>query len=385
METVAIVGAGPAGLTLAAALRRAGVPARVWEQAATFRPVGAGVQLAPNATRLLLRLGLGEHLRRVAVRPEAIEMRRWDDNSVLARTVLGSRCEREWGAPYYAVHRADLHEGLRALLPEGTVRNAARCVSVADSGAGATLRFADGSTAEAGLVVGADGIHSTVRAGLMTDAPRFSGQTIYRAVVAAERVPELLEEPKVMLWLGPDRHVVSYPVSAGRSVSFGATAPAPGWSAESWSAAGSVAELADAYRDWHPQVRQLLGAADAVSRWALHDRDPVPRWNGRRVTLIGDAAHPMLPFAAQGANQAIEDAVVLARCLAAPGADPAEALQRYGRIRRGRVDRVHEISRRNTTALHLAAGPAERPRAEDQAWLYGYDAEAEAAAWTGVG
>jgi salicylate hydroxylase len=386
MENVGIVGAGLAGLTLVAALRQEGVPARVWEQAPAFGEVGAGIQLAPNATRLLRRLGLGEHLSRVAVRPEAIEMRRWDDNSVIARTELGARCEQEYGAPYYAVHRADLHEGLRTLLGPETVRAAARCVAVTDSDEGATVRFADGSTASAGLVVGADGIHSTVRATLLSDEPRFSGQTIYRAVVAAEQVPFLLEEPKVVLWLGPDQHVVSYPVCAGRSVSFGATAPAAGWSSESWSAAGSVAELASAYQGWHPQVRQLIGSAGRVSRWALHDRDPVPRWSGRRVTLVGDAAHPMLPFVAQGANQAIEDAVVLSRCLAAPQAETAEALRRYERLRRERVDRVHEISRGNATTLNLADGDdqqrrdddlARRQRLRNQAWLYGYDAYAE--------
>ncbi|MEU8610208.1 FAD-dependent monooxygenase [Actinoplanes sp. NPDC048791] len=387
MENVGIVGAGLAGLTLAAALQREGVTARVWEQAPAFGQVGAGIQLAPNATRLLRRLGLTEHLRRVAVRPEAIELRRWDDNSVIARTVLGAQCEQEYGAPYYTVHRADLHEGLRSLLGPDVVRAAARVVSVADSDEGATLKFGDGSTASAGLVAGADGIHSTVRAGLMADEPHFSGQSIYRAVVAAQQVPFLRAEPKVVLWLGPDRHVVCYPVSAGRSVSFGATAPAAGWYPESWTAAGSVTELADAYRDWHPQVRDLLGAADAVTRWALHDRDPVPRWSGRRVTLVGDAAHPMLPFVAQGANQAIEDAVVLARCLSAPRVEPAEALERYERLRRDRVDRVHEISRRNATVLHLSDGPgqrrrddelARRQRLHEQSWLYGYDAHEEA-------
>jgi len=399
MENVAIVGAGLAGLTLAAALRQEGVPARVWEQAPEFGEVGAGIQLAPNATRLLRRLGLGEHLSRVAVRPEAIEMRRWDDNSVIARTQLGARCEQEYGAPYYTVHRADLHEGLLALLEPETVRAAARCVAVTDAdddagagaddgagagagagdgvgasagdgeGAGATVWFADGSTASAGLVVGADGIHSTVRAALLTDEPRFSGQTIYRAVVAAEQVPFLIEEPKVVLWLGPDQHVVSYPVSAGRSVSFGATTPAAGWSSESWSAAGSVAELASAYRGWHPQVRQLIGAAGRVSRWALHDRDPVPRWSGHRVTLVGDAAHPMLPFVAQGAAQAIEDAEALAHHL---------DFARYTVERRPRVARVAAVAQAGLHDYHLSDGPEQQARdgrlrestVADQDWLY---------------
>jgi salicylate hydroxylase len=392
MEDVAIVGAGLSGLTLAAALRHEGLPATVWEQSPAFGLVGAGIQLAPNATRLLHRLGLAGHLRCVAVRPAAIELRRWDDNSVIARTELGEACEQQYGAPYYAVHRADLHEGLLGLLEPGTVRAGARCVSVTDGGDRAVVTFDDGSAVGSGLAVGADGIHSTVRAQLMTDAPRFSGQSIYRSVVPAERVPFLLSEPKVVLWLGPGQHVVSYPVSAGRSVSFGATVSAGEWYPESWSGVGSVAELAQAYRGWHRDVRQLIDAAGSVSRWALHDRDPVPRWSGRRVTLIGDAAHPMLPFVAQGANQAIEDAVVLARSLAegrrrdAGGIAVPEALRSYERMRRDRVDRVHEISRRNATTLHLADGAGQRRRdgemarerrLAEQAWLYGYDAYAD--------
>ncbi|WP_433831155.1 FAD-dependent monooxygenase [Actinoplanes sp. CA-015351] len=381
MDNVAIIGAGLAGLTLAAALRAEGRPVTVWEQADAFGPVGAGIQLAPNATRLLNRLGLAEHLRKVAVRPEAIELRRWDDDSVIARTELGASCEQEYGAPYYTVHRADLHDGLLRLLDPATVRAGARCTAVTGGDDGATVTFADGSVHRAGLVAGADGIHSVVRATLMTDEPRFSGQSILRAVVPAGDVPFLLTEPKVVLWLGPHQHVVCYPVSGGRSVSFGATMPAGGWYPESWSSPGSITDLAEAYRDWHPRVRRLIGAAGSVSRWALHDRDPVPRWSGRRVTLVGDAAHPMLPFLAQGANQAVEDAAVLARCLTA--APVPDALRSYERLRRERVDRVHEISRRNATVLHLADGAGQRrrdgelsreQRLREQAWLYGYDA-----------
>jgi salicylate hydroxylase len=383
---IAIVGAGIAGLTLAVALRRAGLRCLVFEQAEQLAEVGAGVQVAPNAARLLHRLGLGDHLRGVAVRPRAIQMSRWDDGHPIMRMPLGADCERMFGAPYYTVHRADLHRGLMGHLPPDIVHCGLRCVRVEERAADVRLVFADGSRAKADAVVGADGIHSVVRDLLVRDEPRFSGQTIYRGLVAADRVPSFMVEPRVQLWLGPEQHCVAYPVSGGTLLSFGATAPAGGWFAESWSAAGRVEELATAYRSWHPMALELIAAADSVSRWALHDRDPIPTWSRRRITLLGDAAHPMLPFLAQGANQAIEDAVALAACLqdAASGGEVEPALRRYEEVRRPRTDEIQQRSRANTRTLHLADGDDQRRRdeqlagtadLESQQWLYGYDAE----------
>jgi salicylate hydroxylase len=388
---VAVVGAGISGLTLAAALRRGGLRCEVFEQAEQLAEVGAGVQVAPNAARLLHRLGLAEHLDAVAVRPRAIQMSRWDDGRPITRTPLGADCERMFGAPYYAVHRADLHAGLLALLPPNTVHLGRRCALVQEWSDRVRLSFQDGSSVSADVVVGADGIHSVVRGHLAWDAPRFSGETIYRGLVPADRVPALLAEPRVQLWLGPGQHCVAYPVSAGRLVSFGATTPAGEWFPESWSAPGRPEELATTYRGWHPAVRELIAAADSVGRWALHDRDPIPRWGRGRITLVGDAAHPMLPFLAQGANQAIEDAVVLAARLAAlaaagpaSGADVERALTGYQVVRRPRAEEVQRRSRANTRALHLADGAEQRSRDQQlagaagltsQRWLYGYDAE----------
>jgi salicylate hydroxylase len=388
---IAIVGAGIAGLTAAAALTRAGVRCEVFEQARQLAEVGAGIQIAPNAARVLNRLGLGRHLDLVGVRPAAIEMRRWDDDSVLRRTELGDRCEEMFGVPYYAVHRADLHRGLLQILPSGTVHLGLRLVGIEERPDEVELRFDDGSRLPFDVVIGADGIHSVVREVLAGDEPRFSGQSIYRGLVPAERVPFLLTEPKVTLWLGPNRHCVCYPVSGGRQVSFGATTPVDDPRPESWSAQGSVDELRAAYAGWNDRVGQLLAAADAVSQWALHDRDTVDRWSTRRVTIIGDAAHPMLPFLAQGANQAIEDAMVLAVFLrGATGPDDvAGALARYEEVRRARTEEVHGISRRNTSMLHLPDGDEQRKRDEilaatadlsSQQWLFGYDAEVEARA-----
>jgi salicylate hydroxylase len=374
---VAVTGAGIAGLTVAAALTRARVPCAVFEQAPELGEVGAGIQLAPNAARLLHRLGLGPYLGRAAVRPVALEMRRWDDGRVLRRTELRD-CAARFGAPYYAVHRAVLHRGLSDLLPAGTVRLGHRCTAVAERPDGVELRFADGSAHRAGVAVGADGIHSVFRASLAGDRPRFSGQYIYRGLVS---VP--LAEPTVTLWLGPGQHLVRYPIGPDGLVSFAATVPAATAAPESWTAEGSVPELLRAYEGWHDDARGVLAAAGRVGRWALHDRDTLGRWGTGRTTLVGDAAHPMLPFLAQGANQAVEDAVVLANLLAAEG---AAGLGRYEDVRRGRTEEVHRISRRNAAMLHLPDGAEQRRRDEvlrdtedlrHQAWLYGHDAERE--------
>jgi salicylate hydroxylase len=383
--TVAVVGAGIAGLALAAALRRTGIDVHVYEKTPQLSEVGAGLQLAPNATRVLHRLGLGDRLRAVSVAPEAIEIHRWDDGALLQRTLLGETCRRRFGAPYYTVHRSDLHSALLSVVPPGRVHLGARCTSVTQTADACRLHLADGTTIEADVVVGADGIHSIVRDGLVPDRPRYSGQTIYRGLVPAERVPYLLTRPRVRLWFGPGRHCVCYPVSSGRQVSFGATVPASDWQQESWSARGSVGDLVRAYTGWHEDVTRLIGAAEAVSRWALHDRDSVSVLAHGRVTLVGDAAHPMLPFRAQGANQAIEDAAALARCLTDAGSDGiAAALRHYEQVRLPRTGRLQRESRDSVRTFHLADGAAQQDRdaaasatagSDHQDWLFGYDAE----------
>lgn len=411
---IAVVGGGIAGLTMAAALVRAGLQCHVFEQTRLLGEVGAGVQLAPNAVRLLHRLGLRERLHAVAVPVRAIEMRRWEDNSVLRRTPLAGECEQRFEAPYYTVHRADLHRCLLERLPEGIVHLGLHCTEVQEGPDEVRLQFADGSATTADLVIGADGIHSRIRDLLARDQPRYSGQTIYRALIPARRVPFLLAEPKVVLWLGPGQHCVSYPISGGDRISLAATVADPHWNTgrprpvaspqrgESWSALGRVVDLIAAYTGWHPEVRALTSAPESVSRWALHDRDLLPRWSTGRVTVIGDAAHPMLPFLAQGANQAIEDAVALATCLRdVDRAGIPHALARYQRIRQPRTNEVHRVSRANTGALHLPDGAEQRsrdaafaatPALAAQDWIYGYDAEAAVTAevrgeesWTASG
>ena len=381
---VAVVGAGIGGLTAALALRRAGLEVRVFEQAPVLREVGAGIQLSPNATRVLARLGVADALARVAVRPEAIEHRRWQDGRVLLRQPLGDEVEREFGAPYYHVYRPDLLGVLRDALPGDLVRLNRRCVGVADG----RVTFEDATTLDADVVVGADGIHSIVRAAVAgADAPRFSGNIAYRGLVAAERLAHLGLPRRGNSFLGPNRHFVHYWVAAGRLMNFVAVVPGGEWRVESWSATGEVADALAEFTGWHPQVTTILAAAACTHRWALYDREPLARWRRGRLVLLGDAAHAMLPFMAQGACQAIEDAAVLARCLTSATRDEVpEALARYEAIRAPRATEVQRASRENATLYHLPDGPAQEARDARYAahmaagpfaargWLFAYDA-----------
>jgi salicylate hydroxylase len=364
-----VVGAGIGGLTAALALRAAGLEVAVYEQADALREVGAGIQLAPNATRLLHRLGLADALARVGVRPDAIEHKRWQDGRVLLRQPLGETCERTFGAPYYHLYRPDLLEVLAAALPADVVRLGHRCVDVAQDEDAATLTFDSGATARAAVVIGADGIHSIIRALLLgPESPRFSGSIAYRGLVPAGRLVHLGLPRYSNGWLGPGRHFVHYYVGAGaRLVNFVAIVPAGDWRVESWSATGEVADALAEFEGWHPTVRAIIGAAERTHRWALYDREPLETWSVGRITLLGDAAHAMLPFMAQGACQAVEDAVVLAACLSA--AEPEAvvgALRRYETIRKPRVWEVQRASYRNATTYHLPDGDGQRER--DAAW-----------------
>lgn len=381
---IAVVGAGIGGLTLAAALRAVGVHCVVFEQTREFSEIGAGVQLAPNAVRPLHRLGLGPALEERAVRIEAIEFQSWQGVSI-SRTELGAGCERLFGAPYYSVHRAHLHAALRELSEPAGLRLGHRLLRAEESGDRVRLVFEDGTIHEADVVVGADGIHSVVRDALVRDAPVFSGLSAFRGLVPVAALSAVARQPRVRLWLGPDGHFVCYPVSGGELISFAAISSVSAPLTESWSAAVDPATVRSAFDGWHGAVSEILHAADHVRHWALHDREPLHRWSTDRLTLLGDAAHPMLPFMAQGANQAIEDAMDLAACLAEarPQTVPA-ALHRYQALRAPRTAEIQSRSRSAAADLHLADGPEQRARDEamrrsaalrHRAWLYSYDTE----------
>ena len=390
---VIVIGAGIGGLTAALTLGRAGIDVSVFEQASELREVGAGIMIGPSANRILHRLGLEEPLRRVGVRPPARQLRRWDDGCVLASALLAEVCEREFGAPYYNFHRAELLDVLASALPDGIMHLDHRCVEISQQEDRVEVRFHNGTVVDGDLVVGADGIHSTVRDTVFgSQSPRFSGDVAYRALIPVERLRHLDFNSDLSTWtnwLGPNCHFVHYLVGAGaRFLSI--TASIPGESrVESWSAKGNVADWLAAFAGWHPQLLAIIAAADTTNTWALYDRDPLPRWSMGRVALLGDAAHAMLPYMAQGAVQSIEDAAVLAKCLVrADGNDVGAALQRYEQIRKPRVTKCQDGSRQNGLMYHLADGEEQRKRDESfassmitstasVAWLYGHDVEAE--------
>jgi salicylate hydroxylase len=391
---VAIVGSGIGGLAVAAFLHRVGMPSVVYEQAPELTEVGAGLVLAPNAVRLLRRLGAMERLRDRAVPLDVgWEFRRWQDGRILSAENLAGACERLYGEPTYTAHRADLVEAIASTVPPGTLHLGKRCTSVTVRGDCAVLTFADATSAEADVVIGADGVHSTVRGatpGAARPSPAtYSGICAFRAVLPADRAPEFARRRAQTLWIGPDHHLVHYPISGETLINLVAFAPAGDYTIESWSATATTAEFLAEFAAWDPRLQDLIHSADAPGRWALLDREPLERWSHGPITLLGDAAHPMFPFFAQGAAQSIEDAAVLARCLAQDKQAPERALRRYESLRIGRTTKLQEASHARGHVNHLPDGPEQQARDASLAdadplvangWIYAYDAEAEEAA-----
>ncbi|GAA2212275.1 FAD-dependent monooxygenase [Nonomuraea monospora] len=382
--SVAVVGGGIGGLTAALALLRLGIDAHVYEQAAELSEVGAGVQISPNASRVLHGLGLAEDLARTGVKPAALHQRRWDDGRTLTRAPLAGPLEETFGFPHYLMHRADLLAALAARLPAGRIRLGHRLTGLTDHGDRVEARFANGARVEAGVLVGADGIHSPTRALLFgPEHPRFTGCVAYRGLVPAERLRALELETTTQLWMGPGGHFVHYFVAGGRLVNFVAITEQDTWTRESWTDRRAAADALATFEGWHPQVRAIMEAVDETYLWALFDRTPLPRWSTGGVTLLGDACHAMLPFMAQGAAMAIEDAATLAACLASEG---RPGLGRYEAERVPRTARVHALSTANKARFHLPDGPEQRERdagmaagasglsLDAMAWIYGHDA-----------
>jgi salicylate hydroxylase len=381
---IVILGGGIGGLAAAAFLHQAGLPSTVYEQAAELREVGAGLVVAPNAARLLRRLGLLERFARRAVRLDiGWEFRRWQDGTVLSVEILTDACERLYGEHTYTAHRADLLDAITSAVPAGTVRLGRRCVGIGSRGSRATLQFDDGQIAEADVVIGADGTHSVVRNALAGPTPAtYSGICAFRSLIPASQAPSFARRPAHTLWIGPGHHLVHYPVSAGSFVNLVAFAPAAEDTPESWTATGTVGEFLAEFEGWDPRLAGLIRAGGTPGRWALLDRAPLPRWSDGPVTLLGDAAHPMFPFFGQGAAQAVEDAAVLARCIADGLEDPVLALQRYETLRIPRTSRLQQASHARSDINHLPDGPQQLARDRSLAeadpliangWIYGYD------------
>ena len=388
--SVAVIGGGIGGLAAALSLLRAGLDVHVYEQAREMREVGAGIQISPNASRILNRLGLAEKLAKASVQPLTLRQRRWDDGRTLSCAALGATVEAACGAPYYQVHRADLLDALVGRFPAERLHLGHRLTEVIDHGNRVDGRFENGKSATVDVLVGADGIHSAVRRILFGgENPQFTGCVAYRGVVAADRLAHLKLPVEFQIWMGPHKHVVHYFVRSGRLVNFVAVVEQDSWTRESWSDRADVGDVLAAFEGWHPEILSILGGVDEVFAWGLFARPAMECWSAGRVTLLGDACHAMLPFWAQGAAQAIEDGAVLAACLAkSGGSDIPRALRLYESLRLPRASRVQAASQENKTRFHLPDGPEQQARDAELgdastdwflkaiAWVYGHDAEA---------
>jgi salicylate hydroxylase len=378
---VAVVGGGIGGLVLGIDLRARGVAVEVYEQADELREVGAAVALSANATRELVRLGIGDDLAAVSTPPSSLVVRHWRDGAIIVDEPMGETYRTTFGAPFYGVHRVDFLRVLSEHYGAEDVRLGHRCVELRDGAREVQLTFANGAAATADVVVGADGVHSAVRRRLTDAPPVFSGTVGYRGLVPVEGLPTLPDPMPLQYWAGPGRHLLHYSLDGGRVVNFLAVVRVPGWEAEAWMEPCAPQDGVDAFAGWHPAVTEMVGAVDAGARWALFDHAPLERWRAGRVVLLGDAAHAMLPHQGQGANQTIEDAATLAACLAE--ADPADvdaALDRYEAARRPRTTRVQAASRRTADLLHLPDGDEATRRdalltdlPRDLAWIHGHD------------
>jgi salicylate hydroxylase len=366
---IGIVGAGVGGLTAAIALLKQGHRVTVYEQSAKFSHVGADINLTPNVVRALDGVGVGAGIRRTGARPTFRISRDWDTGLETSRLPMGDTAEKLYGAPQLTIHRADIIAALAEAFPLENIQFNKRLKTVSESDQGVTLLFEDGTQDTVDLVVGADGIHSRVRTALFGEEyPRFTGVVSFRAVVPTERVKHVPEIEAFTKWWGPNPHsqIVTFPLNRGKDTFIFATTGQDSWTEESWTSPGDVAELRSFYADFHPDARALLDACDTVLKSALYEREPLSQWSRGAITLLGDACHPMLPFMAQGAGMAIEDAVVLGRCLngITTKAQIAEALATYAAARQERTAKIQIGSRGNQWMK--THGNAD--------WVYGYDA-----------
>jgi salicylate hydroxylase len=391
---VIVTGAGLAGLTTALTLRHVGIDATVIEQSSAIGEIGAGIQISANGVTVLSRLGLEEPLAACAVRPESFEFLGLEDGEFLVSVLLGDLHAERYGGRFYQVHRADLVDVLAGAVPAQTMRLGTRCVRVDQDATGVAVTLASGEVLQADALIAADGIHSTVREQLHGfQDPTFGGFLCWRALVPAERLRGTALERRCYVWLGPGRSIVCYWVRGGELFNFLGTVPATEVQRESWTESGDIAEMRDSFRGGEPRVETLIGAIDSAFITGLYYRDPLSHWTDGRIALLGEAAHAMTPFLAQGACQGMEDAWVLAHCLArhGEGAIP-EALREYEQRRRPRTIKVQAAARAMVKQLHEVDPTQIRARngrwkgmaridplnETVWGWLYAYNAPAEA-------
>jgi salicylate hydroxylase len=389
---IAVVGGGIGGLTAALALLKRGFDVDVYEQASEIREIGAGIQVAPNGNRVLASLGVLDALKNVACETLGKEIRLWNSGRTWKLFDLGAEAVERYGFPYLTVYRPDLVAVLNAAVQRekpDAVHLDSQCVRLEQDAEGVSLTFADGRQARAGIVVGADGVHSKVRQQVFgEDRAQFTGLVAWRGTVPMDTLPAAMRRMIGTNWIGPGGHVVHYPVSSGTAMNFVGVVERPDWKIESWTCPGDARECAADFDGWHGDVQRLIRGAPQLYKWALVGRPPMPVWSTGRITLLGDACHATLPFLAQGAAMAMEDGLILARALE-QASDPAAALRSYEQTRRERTRRVVEGSADNTRRFHNpllaeAAGAQQyverewnEPRIKERyEWLFIYDAAA---------
>jgi salicylate hydroxylase len=382
---IIIAGAGLGGLAAAACLLRKGHRVRVFEQAPQLGEIGAGIQQSANSVKVLYDLGLREALEKVAVRPRDYEFRRFDTGELLHRIPFAEAHEKDHGAPYYHLHRGDFHRMLvdkvRSLDAECLVLNT-KVSGFSESPEKVTAKFENGQTVSGDILIGADGIKSVVRAQIAGDTPvKYTGFVAWRITVPRERLPADVMGLVGTVWCGPRNHCVTYWLRSGKLLNFVGCPKREAWEDESWTQRRPWEELKADYAGWHPSIQAMLDATDRNEcyRWALNDRQPIYEWSTRRATLLGDSAHPTLPFLAQGACMAIEDGAIIARALEEAGSVP-DALQVYQRARAARCARVVTESTEMGGLYHIRDAEemkrafAQRNIARERAeWLYNYD------------
>ncbi len=356
---IAIVGGGIGGAALAVSLRQRGFNPHIFERAPAFGEIGAGVQMTPNAVKIIRALGLYDKMCKVTFAPKGSRGRHWRTGRENFTIPFDDAFHKFYGAPYLQIHRADLLDLFVNELPQDSVSFGQNVTGCRQDPDGVSLDFADGASQRFDLVIGADGVRSVIREKIFgAQEPRWTGHMCYRALVPVEGpVPHVA--PYNSLWMGPNGHVVTYYIRGGRAVNIVAVMEAPQWVEEGWNVRASRDELVAAYADWHPDLQQLFSQVSDVYRWGLFDRDPMTSWHMGRVTLLGDAAHPMLPFLSQGAAMAIEDGYVFGAILEARSADLDAALAEYDRIRRPRASRVQLESRERGETYHLPSAFAQ--------------------------
>lgn len=380
---VIVIGAGIGGLAAARALSLRGHEVELHERVVDQREVGAGLQLGPNAVKVLYALGLKDELHRVACAPDCTATLRWDDASFTHHEQFQGAFA-QYGAPYLVAHRADLHGLLRASIDDSKIRFSSPCTSATTTARGAAAYFANGTQAEGDVVIGADGIHSAVRDSVWDKTtPRYTHYLGWRGILPMETALAAMDDENlvalhrkdVVMWRSPTGTALFYPLRAGKLINVFAGKFTDEWADESWTVPSTRAEMIAAFEGWHPTLLRVLGLVDEVYKWAFFDREPLPQWSQGNVSLMGDAAHPMMPTLAQGAAITIEDAFVLARSLDRDSANPATALATYEAERIGRAHKAQLMSRRQFDDNRKIP----RPPPLSRSWIYEYDATAEPA------